>query len=120
MRAVIIALMLTVASPAVGAEIKVGDVYFCNMVQLLEIKEDDQWEIGKYKLENFKFQVTQNEIVFPRSGHFGNMILQKTFHEYELLEARSKIEARAASLALDARKSPVQFVYSSLIWEKAE
>ena len=93
-----------------------GDVYFCNMVQFLAIKEDNQWEVTKYKPENFKFQVTENEIIFSGNGIFANLILQKTVHGHQLLEARSKLEVLRQSLALDERKSLVQLVYSRITW----
>ena len=118
MRAAFIAILLTFTTQAGAENIEVGDTYFCNMIEFVSIGEDGDWKVTPHKLEKFKFQVTKNAIVFSGNGYFGDRILPKTFHDKELLQAGRTYPA-GLSLALDARKNPVHFVYARAHWGRS-
>ena len=51
-----------------------GDVYYCQMTNLLEITLEG--EKKNYKLEKFQFKLdqTKNAMVFGSTGYFGNIV----------------------------------------------
>ena len=108
MRAAIIALMLMFGSQVGAESIEVGDVYFCNMTEFLEIDKSSDWKRKRNDLQNFKFQVTDNELVIRGKSYFKGSDISKDFHRGPLLKASDDY----VRISLDAWQDPASFVYA--------
>ena len=88
----------------------VDDVYYCEMVNLIEVKNDKQ---DSYQPQKFKFKRLKNEIQFgEEEGYFKNFSLKINFSIGEMFSADN--EGMSNFHYNDGR-----FYYSAATYEKA-
>ena len=64
MTTIVMAILLSFSSSPLWAQ---EDVYFCNMMENIDIKNHDMQKIELY---HFKFMVTPEKIIFGSDGYF--------------------------------------------------
>ena len=112
----VIPFLITLATQAAVAEtIKVGDVYYCSMKAFADSLSENNWELKKYKLEQFKFKVEEEQIVFGAGGYFTDLKKPISFIGYDLLEARSPYSL----FVLDTESQPHTFSYGMITYSSA-
>jgi hypothetical protein len=71
-RTILITFLLALATKASSSEFNVGDVFFCTSDSGAFVEPPD-YNLAKWKPENFKFTITEdNRIKFGSSGYFAN------------------------------------------------
>jgi hypothetical protein len=82
------------------------------MTEFLEIDKSSDWKRKRNDLQNFKFQVTDNELVFRGKSYFKGSDISKDFHLDHLLKASDDY----VRISLDALQDPASFVYAGVYY----
>ena len=97
------------SSPALSADLNVGDVVFCTSDIFYGIDGDKSSEVKRFKNENFKFNLTKSTIKFGSSGYFSNSAMPvKVLNSWSVTA-----QDEWSTFEIDVWEGKISFYYAS-------